>query len=57
VTIDGSDGEVNMRVVAPHAQLSELTVDRVQALGGRVHVADDDPAIATVDVAIPMSEV
>jgi hypothetical protein len=56
VTIDGSDGEVNMRVVAPHARLSELTVDRVQALGGRVHT-DDDAAIATLDVAIPMSEV
>jgi hypothetical protein len=57
VTIDVSDREVNVHVVAPNARLSELTVDRVHALGGRVNATADDAAIATVDVAIPMSEV
>lgn len=53
VTIDGTNGEVHMRVAGPNARLSDLTVDRIEGLGGRVH-AGDDGSIAVFDVAIPL---
>jgi len=55
VTIDGTNGEVHMRVVAPHGRLTDLTVDRIEGLGGRVRISRDN-TIATVDVAIPLEE-
>jgi len=54
VTIGETDGDVDMRVVAPDAQLSELTVDRVEALGGRVHTSDEGGSTVTIDVVIPL---
>jgi len=55
VTIDGTNGEVHMRVVAPLGRLTDLTVDRIEGLGGRVHISDDN-TIATVDVSVPLQE-
>jgi hypothetical protein len=55
VTIDGTDGEVHMRVTASHAQLSDLTIDRIEGLGGGVETGDD-AGTTTVDVAIPLEE-
>ena len=53
VTLDGTNGEMHMRVAAPDARVSDLTVDRIEGLGGSVRVTDDD-SIATFDVAIPL---
>ena len=55
VTLEATDREVRLRVLAPNAQLADLTVDRIEGLGGRVDATDDD-SVAIIDVVIPLEE-